>query len=302
MIKRLYTLILLAFAAAPTLWAQAPECCKKDGVSFAPKKGQWEFSLVLGGSDSFYDENTGNYLLPNLRYGVNSSVGLPNGGTDQSGELNKYLRIGGFNDNSLVNILGVQAKYFFSDCWDINFSAGLNIGITPKKDYIEGEYEQINPEQLQIPSQSYVNAQVKNNWYVNVGIDRYFRTANRRIHPYVGAVVGFQMARIDTKEPYTGRTVADEDFADEDNPTGATEEAIYLAPGKVGQMMGLKAAAVAGIEYGLADGLFLALECQPLAYRYDIIQIAPQGFDKYNLSHHNIKLLDMPVVKIGFRF
>lgn len=302
MIKRLYTLILLAFAAAPMLWAQAPECCKKDGVSFAPKKGQWEFSLVLGGSDSFYNENTGSYLLPSLRGGVNSSVGLPNGGTDQSGELNKYLRIGGFNDNSLVNILGVQAKYFFSDCWDINFSAGLNIGITPKKDYIEGEYGQIDPEQLQIPSQSYVNAQVKNNWYVNVGIDRYFRTANRRIHPYVGAVVGFQMARIDTKEPYTGITVDDEDFADEDNPTGETEEAVYLAPGKVGQMMGIKAAAVAGIEYGLADGLFLALECQPLAYCYDIIQIAPQGFDKYNLSHHNIKLLDMPVVKIGFRF
>lgn len=308
MIKRLYTLILLAFVAAPTLWAQAPECCKKDGVSFAPKKGQWEFSLVLGGGDSFYSEYTGYYLLPSVRGGVSSSIGLPNGSSDQSGELNDYLHIGGFNDNSLVNIIGVQAKYFFSDCWDINFSAGLNIGITPKKDYIEGEYAEIDPTQLQIPSQKYVNAQVKNNWYVNVGIDRYFRTANRRIHPYVGAVVGFQMARIDTKEPYTGRMVYDEDLADgsvgdaDIDDSESTEEAVYLAPGKVGQMMGIKAAAVAGIEYGLADGLFLALECQPLAYRYDIIQIAPQGFDKYNLSHHNIKLLDMPVVKIGFRF
>jgi hypothetical protein len=59
---------------------------------------------------------------------------------------------------------------------------------------------------------------------------------------------------------------------------------------------------VFGIEYALGEGLYMGLECQPLAYRYDIIQIAPQGFDKYNLSHHNIKVIDAPQLKIGFRF
>lgn len=297
MIKRLYTLLFVALVAVPIL-AQHPGCGKKDDVSFAPKKGQWEFSLVLGGGDSFYNENTGNYLLPSYS-STSGTVGLPNGGTNQSGYLNEYLRIGGFNDNSLVNIVGLQAKYFFSDCWALNFSAGLNIGITPKKDYIEAEYEDL--ENFRIPDQSYINAEVNNNWYANFGIERYFRTANRRINPYVGATVGFQMARIDTKEPYTGKTVLDEELA-EDEDGGVIEEAIYLAPGKVGQMMGIKAAAVLGVEYALGEGLYLGLECQPLAYRYDIIQIAPQGFDKYNLCHHNIKLIDAPQLKIGFRF
>ena len=67
-------------------------------------------------------------------------------------------------------------------------------------------------------------------------------------------------------------------------------------------MFGLKGALVAGIEYSLTPGLILGFEMQPVAYRYDIIQIAPQGFDKYNVSHHNIKLFDMPVLKLGFRF
>lgn len=83
---------------------------------------------------------------------------------------------------------------------------------------------------------------------MTVGTDRYFKTSNPRIHPYVGA------------------------------------------------------AAVAGVEYSLMKGLVLGLEFQPFAYRYDIIQIAPQGFGKYNVGHHNIKIFDMPVLKLGFRF
>ena len=59
---------------------------------------------------------------------------------------------------------------------------------------------------------------------------------------------------------------------------------------------------VAGIEYSLAPGLVLGFQFQPLAYRYDVIQLCPKGFDKYNASHHNIKIFDMPVLKLGIRF
>lgn len=272
----------------------------------------------MGGSNSFYNENTGSYLLP--RYNnLGGAVGLPNGGTGgnigendfdgldglNSGYLNDYLNISGFNGNSLVNILGLQAKYFFSDCWDINFSLGFNINVTPKKDFVEGDY---SVPDMVIPAQKYINAQASNNWYVNVGTDRYFKTRNARIHPYVGATVGFQMARIETTEPYTGKFVYDSSLADPETPAGETDEdayveqQVYLAAGKVGQMFGIKGALVAGIEYSLTPGLILGFEFQPAAYRYDVIQIAPQGFDKYNVSHHNIKLFDMPVLKLGFRF
>lgn len=317
MIKKLCTILLAALLAAPA-WAQPEGSSKKDGVVFGPQKGQWQISFVMGGSNSFYNENTGSYLLP--RYNnLGGAVGLPNGGTGgnigendfdgldglNSGYLNDYLNISGFNGNSLVNILGLQAKYFFSDCWDINFSLGFNINVTPKKDFVEGDY---SVPDMVIPAQKYINAQASNNWYVNVGTDRYFKTRNARIHPYVGATVGFQMARIETTEPYTGKFVYDSSLADPETPAGETDEdayveqQVYLAAGKVGQMFGIKGALVAGIEYSLTPGLILGFEFQPAAYRYDVIQIAPQGFDKYNVSHHNIKLFDMPVLKLGFRF
>lgn len=228
-------------------WAQQTRG-DKEGVVFAPRKGQWQVSLVLGNSGQSYNDNT-LFLLPQYT-NTEGSIGLPSGGSDISGELNGYLNISGLNENSLINIAGLQAKYFISDCWDINFTLGMNISITPKKDYIEGDYESA-PDMI-IPAQKYVNAQVTNNWYVSIGSNRYFKTSNPRIHPYIGAVAGFQMARIETTEPYTGKTYSDGE--DEDSEEGLPEH-VYLAAGKAGQMFGIKGAAVAGLEYCLAKGM-----------------------------------------------
>ena len=135
-----------------------------------------------------------------------------------------------------------------------------------------------------------------NNWYTSVGSNYYFKTRNERIHPYVGGALGFQMARIETTEPYTGDTYKDSDDSEE------LPSQVYTTGSKAGQMYGMKVAAVAGIEYSIAKGFIFGFEMHPLAYRYDLIQICPKGFDRYNVSHHNIKIFEMPVVKLGFRF
>ena len=294
MIKKLCTILLSAALVAPA-WAQ--QSGDKDGVVFAPRKGQWQVSLMLGGGGQFYNENT-TYLLPRFT-NTSGEVGLPNGGSLESGDLSTYLQIDGLNGNSLTNIIGFEGKYFLSDCWDINLQFSMDINLTPKKDYIEGEATV--PDMI-IPAQKYINAQATNNWYVGVGSNRYFKVSNPRIHPYLGAALGFQMARIETSEPYTGETYADgEDEGDDEVGSGLPTQ-VYLSGSRAGQMFGIKAAAVAGIEYSLAPGLVLGFQMQPVAYRYDVIQICPKGFDKYNASHHNIKLFDMAVLKLGIRF
>lgn len=308
MIKKLSTILLAACMAAPSM---AQTYSSNDGgVLYAPQKGQWQVSMFFGGSSNFYNENT-SYLLPNFN-NKQGSVGLPNGGDPinsgedvlvpglNSGDLSAYLNISGLNNNNLTNIVGFEGKYFLSDCWDINMQFSMNINLTPKKDYIE---EENTVEDMIIPAQKFINAQMTNNWYVSLGSNHYFKTANARIHPYLGAAVGFQMARIETAEPYTGDTYEDVDMADPE--TGENEglpTQVYLSGSRAGQMFGIKAAGVAGIEYSIAPGLVLGFQFQPLAYRYDVIQICPKGFDKYNASHHNIKLFDMPMLKLGIRF
>ena len=290
MLKKLSTLLLLAMMAAPML-AQTISSKKCDGVMFAPEKGQWQISVFLGGGSNFYNENT-SYLLP-THSNTSGSIGLPNGSSSNSGNLNTYLDINGLTGNNLTNILGFEGKYFLSDCWDINMQFSMDINLTPSKDYVEGEDL---VDDMIIPAQRYINAQMTNNWFVSVGTNRYFKVSNPRIHPYLGASVGFQMARIETTEPYTGDMTYDTDFEE------GLPSQLYLAGSRAGQAFGVKTAGVAGIEYSIAPGLILGFQCQPLAYRYDVIQICPKGFDKYNASHHNIKIFDMPVLKLGIRF
>lgn len=297
MIKKLCTLLLLASMSAPLLAQTVGSSC--DGAMFAPKKGQWQISVFLGGGNNFYNENT-SYLLPSFT-NTSGSVGLPDGdGEVSKGNLNQYLQINGLNDNSLTNIIGFEGKYFLSDCWDINLQFSMDINLTPKKDYVEGE---ATVSDMIIPAQDYINARATNNWYVSVGSNRYFKVSNPRIHPYLGGSLGFQMARVETTEPYTGETYADgEDEGDDEVGEGGLPTQVYLSGSRAGQMFGIKAAGVAGIEYSLAPGLVLGFQFQPLAYRYDVIQICPKGFDKYNTSHHNVKIFDMPVLKLGIRF
>ena len=290
MIKKLCTLLMLTILSAPLL-AQTVGS-ESDGVLFAPKKGQWQVSVLLGGGNNFYNEKT-SYLLPAFT-NTGGSVGLPDKGEASQGDLNRYLNIDGLNNNSLTNILGIEGKYFLSDCWDINFQFSMNINLTPKKDYVEGNYTEV-PDMI-IPAQDYISARMTNNWYDGEGTNRYFKVSNPRIHPYLGGSLGFQMARVETTKPYTGDMVVDPDTEVE------VPEQLYGRGSNAGQMFGIKAAGVAGIEYSLAPGLVLGFQFQPLAYRYDVIQLCPKGFDKYNASHHNIKIFDMPVLKLGIRF
>ena len=295
MIKKLCTLLLIAMMSAPLL-AQTISSKKCDGVMFAPQKGQWQISMFLGGGNK-YNVNQDYNLLPQFS-NTSGTVGVG----AQNGNLSGILNINGLNGNSLTNILGFEAKYFVSNCWDINMQFSMDINLTPGKDYVEGDYSV--PDMI-IPAQDYINARMTNNWYAAIGTNRYFKVSNPRIHPYLGASVGFQMARIQTTEPYTGKT-----YNDENGSYGTTSDEniddlptqVYLAGSKAGQMFGVKGAGVAGIEYSVAPGLVLGFQFNPIAYRYDVIQVCPKGFDKYNAAHHSIKIFDMPVMKLGIRF
>ena len=280
MIKKLCILLLTAFVAVP-LMAQPKGQSAND---YSPRAGQWQVSMVVGNS-GFFNEDLNSYLIPNVS-NANGSVGLPNGGTDASGDLSTYLNIQGFNNHGF-NIVGLQAKYFLTDHWELNTSFGVNIDLTPAKDYVDGEY---TVSDMIIPDRQYINAQTSHNWYVNVGSNRYFKLQNPRIHPYVGAALNYQMARLVTMEPYIGE---DENGDDKH---------LYMSGTSIGQALGGKFAFVAGIEYSLSPGLVLGFEFHPASYRFDAIQMDPRAFGVYTTTHHSIRVFEMPELKLGIRF
>lgn len=267
--------------AAP-LMAQPGNAAADDGYS--PKAGQWQVSMVVG-SGGFFNENLGSYLVPKIST-TEGSIGLPNGSTDDSGNLGTYLNINGFNGNSF-NIVGLQGMVFLTDHWELNASFGVNIDLTPSRDYVEGDASV--PDMI-LPAQDYINAQTSHNWYVTLGTGRYFRLRNPRIHPYLGISLTYQMARILVNEPYIG----EDSFGDDLH--------LYQSGSNIGQVLCGKTAIVAGVEYSVASGLVLGFEFHPGSYRYDIIQMAPRGFDVYTASHQSIRVCEMPSLKLGIRF
>lgn len=313
MIKKLCILLLSVASVAPITAQQY----SSSDASFAPKKGQWQVSAVIGNNQMF--DQSMNYLLPNYWSPTNQypQVGLGDYG-QQSSDPGVYLNLGNLNSNSLVNLIGIQGKYFLTDRWDVNLMFSMNINATPKKDYIDGDY---TIENMPIMASKYMEGRISNAWNVAVGSNYYFNTKNERINLYVGGLLGWQMGRIETTTPYTGETVKGDDVIYVTDPTNPDYESefnfygpnydpeiagesvqLYTPNSRAGQIFGLKVAGVAGIEYSLSPGLILGFEVQPVAYRYDHIQICPKGQAAYKVGHHNINFFATPNLKIGFRF
>lgn len=292
MIKKLCILFLTFLWVVPVP-AQPAQGEENDHASFAPGKGQWQVSLILGNGSFFRQLDGMNYLLPSHNA---QSVGLPasEGATEnQAGDPGMYLNLGTIGENSMVNLAGIQAKYFVTPRWSVNAMFSMNIDLTPKKDFIEGD---LKVEDMPLPSYKYVEGRMSNCWMAQVGSDYYFHTKNARINPYLGAAAGFRMARVETNTPYTGETVLDPVSGEE------TPAELFRASHRSGQVWAVQGALTAGIEFSLMKGLILGFEIQPLSYDYSRIQIQPSGMSAYEAGHHSIRLFTLPSLRLGMRF
>lgn len=205
MIKKLCILLLSVCTVAP----MAAQQYSSGDASFAPKKGQWQISAVIGNSTMFNQDME--YLLPEYWSGGEQTPNIGLGNSyygNASNDPGMYLNLGNLNTNNLVNLIGIQGKYFLTDRWDVNLMFSMNINATPKKDYIAGDK---SVPDMAIPAYNYVEGKISNMWSLAAGSNYYFNTKNERINLYVGGVFGWQMGRIETVSPYTGETVSGND-------------------------------------------------------------------------------------------
>lgn len=282
-------MFLISFCTV-SLWAQS-ETGDKESSNFRPKKGEWQFSMMLG-NGSFFKQNDGmNYLLSDINP---KSIGLPGGELDnQSGDPGLYLNLGGIGENSIMNVIGIETKYFLTERLSLKAMFSMNISLTPKKDFIEGD---LSVPGLPIPDYKFVEGKMSNSWMLNIGSDYYFQTKNNRVQPYLGVIVGGQMATITTHLPYTGEEIEDEELG-ENVPLE-----MYVPSKRTGSIWAIQGGLVAGIDFCLVKGLLLGFEVQPIAYQYSQIQIKPSGMSTYSMENHNIKLFNLPSIKLGMRF
>lgn len=271
---------------------------------FAPRAGQFQVSLVLG-DGLFFPENINVSLLPSY---------LPS--EELSGVAAvQNLKLGSLNNNSIVNVAGIQTKYFLTHRWEINAMFSMNISMTPKRDHVEGISMDnllhtdselgtnfFGANDLSIGGLAYMEGELTNSYLAMIGTNHYFNNCNGRIFPYLGVAGGFQHARIQTYLPYTGMEV---ETIDPSIPGGqaTTVEPVelYLTDHRAGEAYAFSGAIVAGLEYNFLPGFNVAFEVRPFNYYYSIARLYSEGME-WNGDNHQFKFLAFPQLKFGIRF
>ena len=177
------SLALMAAVAAPAISAEAQEA------------HQWQFSLVLGHNNTF-NQNTAAYLTP--EYSTSSQPGLGLGsGSQMSKDPGYYLNLGELGNNSLVNMLGIQTRFFLSEKLSLNALFAMDLANTPAKNYEEG----YDGDGYAIPASRYIEGRLATNMIGQIGVNWHFKTSNEHIGLYTGLQVGGQSGRVRTTVP-----------------------------------------------------------------------------------------------------
>lgn len=236
--------------------------CLVMAQGFGPQAGDKSISLLLGRSDDFSDLQ---FIEKNLD---NYTIYAPTNSTAST------------SSNSLVNMIGVEGKYFLSSKLAIRLSGTGLISSTPAQDDVPGiadpdnEYSNIIPGYADVPSSSYYKI------LANVGTDYYFNVGNDRLYPYSGVQINFN---------YGQR----KDFTLEDDDLGE----------RVTETYGLGGSIVGGVDYYIAQGFFLGIEIKAASYMYSVARIFPQpGMEGGDADNHSTTFFSNPMIKIGFKF
>jgi hypothetical protein len=272
---------------------------------FAPQKGQWQIDLTLGQGQFFNDMSGLYYLLPNADGGP-IGVGL----SVQGLGLQEFLGLG--NDN-----IGLQARYFVADRWDLNLMGAYNVNMQPRKDFIEGAFtddanlnvDHIDPSRVNVRvgvgdiyAHKAILGAVTHSLMTQIGSNFYFHTKNPRINPYLGVMGQFKLARIEAYYPYTGQTVDDDtnfggttndgpQVPDIDDPLGNNDNWNQPSTGSGTQFedialhrAALRGAQVLGFGGGLTAGISYSL-AQGLILSFEVAPVLYQ----YSLLHLQVQ-------------
>lgn len=232
-----------------------------------PMKGTVNISLMLGNALTY--EN-GNWLqLPSANEST-YTVYSPN--------LYNYP-----TRNSLVNMLGVEMKWFFSDSWALRFSGAGLLNASPSYEGTPGVTGEISV--TSIPTYNDVPARENSEAITSLGVDKYFKTKNEHLFWYIATVAHFQYAR---KSGFEVNGV---------NPT--------IDPGttRYAEGWGGGLSENVGAEYYTNGGIVFGFEIRGASYLYTVNNLLPQeGLKLLQADNHNFTFLSQPVLKIGFRF
>ena len=269
--------LLISAKAQDKLSTEVSTTTDKDVNSFLPTDGDFTVAIQLG-RGNFYD---GGLTVPNSP-GSNYWVVPGNA---------PYANVVDENYNYLINMVGVEGRYFFNESWAVKISGGAIIRDTPARDAIPGYIDPDADNVTWIPDYEVVIMDNEFKANVVVGGEYHFKTKFERVSPYLGVSVPFYYSRHSQYDP---TVVQDENTGDITITDVSVRHVEIMAFG--GQIVG-------GVDYYISKGFYTGFEIKPASYLYSVSSKYPAtGIPALQADNHTYSFFTQPYFKLGFMF
>lgn len=182
---------------------------------------------------------------------------------------------------SLVNMVGLQVKYFLTDKIAVKFLGGGQTIVTPARPDIPGTWSYSSglafDPRVDIPTFAEVKEEKKLSYLGLLGADYYMHKNNVSI--YGGVEGGFRYANAQNRSIM------------EMNAGTAVQE-VY----------GFNGALTFGAEYNAPAGLFVGFEIRPFSYAYTVTTLSPVTSVSQQADNHNFGYFVYPMLHFGVNF
>jgi outer membrane protein OmpA-like peptidoglycan-associated protein/outer membrane protein W len=227
---------------------------------FGPRKGDFTGRLLLG---------KGSYF---------NGLNIP---TDANGAIspNTPSALVSGNNNSAVNMIGVEMGYYLSNRWALTLTGGTILSITPSQLGI--------PAAGGLPEYAAVIADGNIDVNVTVGAQYLFKTESKKLFPFIGVSVPYNYARRSVYDPTINLGAG----GITDLGVGHTETNSF----------GIQA--VAGVDYYFTEEIFMGVRIVPMAYNYAYSSTLPRpGLPVLESDNSSASFFVQPSISLGFNF
>ncbi len=208
------------------------------------------------------------------------------GGSDLAPSMSDFVER---DNNSAVNMIGVEARVFVTDEIAIKLAGGATIYNRPQQDNVPGFYpaNRIGNTGV-IPQISATEMQRKSSFDVTIGGEYHFRKKN--LSPYVGLALPFYYSRESKYNPYYNV----------DNAGNITITDIDV---RHGESFGFGVSLVSGVDYYVRDNWFFGFEVKPFSFVYAFGSHYPApGLPSAKSDMYGYIFFSQPLFKMGFVF
>lgn len=254
--KNIFLALLVFLSLAVT--AQETEATKDADKSVRPMKRNFTVGISMGNS-------------PFFSTGLNVFSGNDVAGTPTTTPINLF-------NNSAVNMVGVDTRYFVTNNWAVTFSGALS--------YNENPYTVAYPAAGDLPAYDATVQQSFMNFTYAVGAVYFFDyKKNDRIMPYLGLAIPVSHARNSTFDP----------------SLDASGAPVQLGQAHV-DVLGIGAQVVAGLDYYIADGIFLGASIRPFSWTsINNTRYPGPGLLSKRTNSYNFSTFVQPMLTLGFK-